>query len=66
MQLFSIGLYRLNADGSVQTGDGKPLETYTADDISGLAKVFTGLELVRQRTASDARFFDGQQRRSRR
>jgi uncharacterized protein (DUF1800 family) len=42
MQLFSIGLYRLNVDGSVQTTDGKPLETYTSDDISGLAKVFTG------------------------
>ena len=42
MQLFSIGLYRLNADGSVQTAEGKPLETYTSDDISGLAKVFTG------------------------
>ncbi|MCX9154575.1 DUF1800 domain-containing protein [Niveibacterium sp. 24ML] len=43
MQLFSIGLYELNADGSVKLGsDGKPLETYTNDDVSGLAKVFTG------------------------
>jgi uncharacterized protein (DUF1800 family) len=56
MQLFSIGLIRLNADGSVQTGDGKPLETYTADDISGLARVFTGWSWFGP-SASDARFF---------
>ncbi|MDB6001386.1 MAG: hypothetical protein JWP52_3085, partial [Rhizobacter sp.] len=43
MQLFSIGLYQLNPDGSVKKGaDGQPSETYTGADISGLAKVFTG------------------------
>jgi uncharacterized protein (DUF1800 family) len=43
MQLFSIGLYQLNGDGSAKTdASGVPLETYTHDDISGLAKVFTG------------------------
>ena len=56
MQLFSIGLYQLNSDGSVQVGDGKPLETYTADDISGLAKVFTGWSWFGTNN-SDARFF---------
>jgi uncharacterized protein (DUF1800 family) len=46
MQLFTIGLLRLNADGSVQTGaGGQPLETYTQDDITGLARVFTGWNL---------------------
>ncbi|MEB3414504.1 DUF1800 family protein [Alteriqipengyuania sp. WL0013] len=45
MQLFSIGLYELNADGSVKTGsDGEPLETYTNEDVEGLAKVFTGYD----------------------
>jgi uncharacterized protein (DUF1800 family) len=39
MQLFSIGLYQLNPDGSVKSGN---LETYTHDDIVGLARVFTG------------------------
>lgn len=44
MQLFTLGLYQLNADGSVKTdGSGKPLETYTQADVSGLARVFTGL-----------------------
>jgi uncharacterized protein (DUF1800 family) len=42
MQLFSIGLVELNADGSARTGGGKPLETYGQADIAGLAKVFTG------------------------
>ncbi len=43
MQLFSVGLVELNADGSVKTGaNGAALETYTPADISGLARVFTG------------------------
>lgn len=43
LQLFSIGLHRLNMDGSVQRDwNGNPLETYTNADIQGLAKVFTG------------------------
>ncbi len=43
MQLMTIGLYQLNQDGSVKTDiSGRPLATYTADDISGLAKVLTG------------------------
>jgi len=45
MQLFSIGLYELNADGTkVMTGD-KANETYGPADIAGLAKVFTGFSL---------------------
>ncbi len=43
MQLFSIGLVQLNPDGTAKTDvTGAPLETYTHDDIVGLAKVFTG------------------------
>jgi uncharacterized protein (DUF1800 family) len=43
LQLFSIGLYELNADGTNKIGaNGKPIETYTQADIEGLAKVFTG------------------------
>jgi uncharacterized protein (DUF1800 family) len=40
MQLFSIGLYELNNDGTYR--NGTPTETYTHADIQGLAKVFTG------------------------
>jgi uncharacterized protein (DUF1800 family) len=39
----TIGLYQLNPDGSLKLNGGKPIETYTHDDVAGLAKVFTGL-----------------------
>jgi uncharacterized protein (DUF1800 family) len=43
MQLFSIGLYQLNADGTYVTdGTGRPLESYNNDNISQFARVFTG------------------------
>ena len=43
MQLMTIGLHQLNQDGTVRTDAlGRPLPTYNADDIAGLARVFTG------------------------
>jgi uncharacterized protein (DUF1800 family) len=42
MQLFTIGLLKLNMDGSVQSANGVALETYGQDDITGLARVWTG------------------------
>lgn len=42
MQLFTIGLLELNPDGTVAAGDR---ETYDPDDVSGLARVFTGWDL---------------------
>ncbi len=45
MQLFSIGLHELNLDGTVKrNATGQPIETYTADDVSHLARVFTGYD----------------------
>lgn len=44
MQLFSIGLYQLNIDGTRKKDNlGKDIPTYTNSDIAELAKVFTGL-----------------------
>ena len=44
MQLFSIGLYKLNIDGTEQKdASNKSIPTYDNNDIAGLAKVFTGL-----------------------
>lgn len=44
LQLFSIGLIELNMDGSAKlNGQGQQIETYTNEDIEGLARVFTGL-----------------------
>lgn len=45
MQLFTIGLYELNRDGSLKAGPNGPIETYSNDDVQGLAKVFTGYNL---------------------
>ncbi|MEM7272261.1 MAG: DUF1800 family protein [Actinomycetota bacterium] len=46
MQLFSIGLWELNPDGTrALDGGGNPIPTYDADDIIGLARVFTGFEM---------------------
>ena len=43
MQLMSLGVFALNQDGSVQRdGSGNPVASYTANDITDLAKVFTG------------------------
>ena len=43
MQLFTIGLYELNNDGSLEIENGNPIPTYDQDDIKEFAKVFTGL-----------------------
>ena len=42
MQLFSIGLYQLNTDGTPVVVNGAPVPTYGPSDIAGLARVFTG------------------------
>jgi uncharacterized protein (DUF1800 family) len=43
MQLFTIGLYQLNPDGTQKLDPtGKPIPTYSNNDVLGLAKVFTG------------------------
>ena len=44
MQLFSIGLWELNPDGTQRLDvEGKPIPTYDNDDITNFARVFTGL-----------------------
>lgn len=44
MQLFSIGLWQLNPDGSRKKDSaGKDIPTYGQTEVSGMAKVFTGL-----------------------
>lgn len=43
MQLFSIGLYRLNLDGSLTLDSGGfPISTYNQDAVIGLAAALTG------------------------
>lgn len=44
MQLFSIGLYELNPDGTrKKDSEGNDIPTYDNDDIGEFAKIYTGL-----------------------
>ena len=46
MQLFTIGLVQLNLDGTPKRdAAGQPIPTFTQDDVSQLARVFTGYDL---------------------
>ena len=48
MQLFSIGLYQLDADGTEKRdANGNKMETYTQSDITNIARVFTGWDFDR-------------------
>jgi len=42
MQLFSIGVYELNLDGSLKLNNGKPIETYDNNTITNIARALTG------------------------
>ncbi len=43
LQLFSIGLFMLNQDGTLQLdGNGKPIPTYDQNTVNNFTKVFTG------------------------
>ena len=47
LQLFTVGLIQLQSNGEPVLGtDGQPVEIYDNSDITGLAKVFTGLDLA--------------------
>lgn len=47
LQLFTVGLLELNPDGTpVTLPDGSEVEIYDNDDITELAKVFTGLSFA--------------------
>jgi uncharacterized protein (DUF1800 family) len=60
MQLFTIGLYQLNADGTQKkNANGNPIETYTASDVAGLAKVFTGFSYDCPDWPADSCFYWG-------
>ena len=42
MQLFTIGLNQLNSDGTNVLSGGNPVPTYSQDDVSQAARVWTG------------------------
>jgi uncharacterized protein (DUF1800 family) len=60
MQLFTLGVVKLNADGSVQRdARGKPQETYTQDDVEALTRALTGWGNTRNTPKGDYSRFDG-------
>jgi len=59
MQLFSIGLWMLNPDGTRMLDEnGEPVPTYSNADITEFARVFTGLSFGRLSNGQPAQFND--------
>jgi len=57
MQLFTIGLVELNLDGTPKLdGNGNTIDTYTASDVSNLARVFTGYDINKTQGTTSAAF----------
>lgn len=57
MQLFSIGLYELNQDGSPKLdSDGNRIPTYDNEDIKEFAKIFTGFGIGARTDTNEAEF----------
>ncbi|MDH5264217.1 MAG: DUF1800 family protein, partial [Betaproteobacteria bacterium] len=57
MQLFSIGLYKLNPDGSrMLGGGGQPIPTYDEAAVKGLAAAFTGWNFAGNDTSKPSVF----------
>ena len=49
LQLFSVGLFMLNQDGTLQLDqNGNPIPTYDQDDVNNFTKVFTGWRTCEQ------------------
>jgi len=55
MQLFTIGLYQLNVDGSQVMSGGAPVPTYTQADVSQHARVWTGYTYASTDSTTPAR-----------
>jgi hypothetical protein len=55
MQLFALGLIRLNIDGTPMLGeDGQPIETYSNIDLASYSRAWTGLVATPKRGNNDA------------
>ena len=51
LQLFSVGLFMLNQDGTLQLdNNGNPIPTYTQETVNNFTKVFTGWRLCETTT----------------
>ena len=53
MQLMTIGLHELNLDGTEKRGaNGNKIETYTAADVTNIARIFTGWDIDQTQNVS--------------
>lgn len=58
LQLFSVGLYKLHPDGTLQLSEtGLPIDTYDQETIKGFAQVFTGWTFAGQDRSEEWRFY---------
>jgi len=46
LQLFTVGLVELQPNGEPRLQNGQPVELYNNKDVTGLARVFTGLDIA--------------------
>jgi uncharacterized protein (DUF1800 family) len=59
MQLFTIGLWKLNQDGThMPDENGNSIPTYSNDDITEFAKIFTGLRRPNNRLNIEKNYID--------
>jgi len=57
MQLFTIGLYEMNADGTLQVdGSGNPISSYTQAQVQAFARAFTGWTYATSTGGSPTKF----------
>ena len=60
MQLFTIGLYQLNQDGTLQLdGTGNPIPTYTQAQVQAFARAYTGWTYATSTGGVPAKFPNG-------
>lgn len=60
LQLFNIGLFMLNQDGTLQRdGQNNPIPTYTQAEVNNFTKVFTGWTYCQQQSATCPSFLNG-------
>ena len=46
LQLFTVGIVELQPNGEPRLQNGQPVELYNNQDVTGLARVFTGLDIA--------------------
>lgn len=58
MQLFSIGIHKLNIDGTLDLdANGEPQATYVDNDIQNFARAWTAFERQGRRANYESKYF---------